>query len=101
MYSTVITFKDNTPGDILISLKETCEKAFDNRAGKAIGRCEKVNTVIFEGDEELYGCLQLGCFALEKIEGFGNGDFVLSWEWLEDDPEECCDVLEIFSKYAS
>jgi hypothetical protein len=92
MYSTVINFKENIPEDVLCSLKETCEKAFNNRAGKATGRCKKTNGIIFEGGEDLYGCLQLGVLALDESEGFKSA--VSSWEWIDEDPDENHDVLE-------
>jgi hypothetical protein len=95
MYSTVIDFKENIPEDVLSSLKETCEKAFDNRAGKAIGRYEKTNGIVFEGGEDLYGCLHLGNLELYKSEKFK--DAVNRWNWIDEDPNESCDVLESLS----
>jgi hypothetical protein len=92
MYSTVITFKENIPEDVLCSLKETCEKAFDNRAGKTTGRYEKANWVTFEGGEELYGCLQLGILNLDDVNGFK--DYISTWKWIDEEPDESCDVLK-------
>jgi hypothetical protein len=95
MYSTVINFKENIPEDVLYSLKKTCEKAFDNRAGKATSRYEKTNGIVFEGGEDLYGCLQLGVFALYKAKGFT--DTVKSWDWLDEDPDESHNVLDVLA----
>jgi hypothetical protein len=92
MYSTIITFKPDIPRDVLHSLQATCEKAFDNRAGKATYRVDAPNRLIFEGDGALYCCLHLGNISLYKTAGFK--DVVRAWEWIDEEPDESCDVLE-------
>jgi hypothetical protein len=92
MYSTVITFKENIPEDVLRSLKKTCENAFDNRAGKVNGKSDKRNSIVFEGNERLWNCLNLGMVSLYKsVVEFK--EHVVSWAWIDEDPSECCDML--------
>ncbi|MDR2296500.1 MAG: hypothetical protein LBD95_06835 [Clostridiales Family XIII bacterium] len=100
MYSTIITFKNDIPSDVLLSLREICEKAFDNRAGKAeraeSRSNEASNQIVFEGGEACFGCFQLGNISLYKAKGFK--DAVAKWEWVDhDDPDESCDILESLS----
>ena len=96
MYSAVITFKDEYPKDALMVLREACEKAFDNRGGKAACHVDAQNRLIFEGDEALYGCLQLGILTLDDIECFK--DCLSSWEWIdEEEPDENHCILESLS----
>jgi hypothetical protein len=92
MYSTVITFKPDIPDDVFYSLRTTCEKAFDNHAGKATCKIDAPNRLIFEGDGALYCCLHLGNISLYKTTGFK--DAVKTWEWVDEEPGESCDVLE-------
>jgi hypothetical protein len=96
MYKTAITFKDSLPVTDLEVLRAACEKAFDNRGGRAVGRSETTNRIIFEGEDSLFGCLQLGIVALNKTKGFRG--CVSAWEWIdEEEPDESCDILKELS----
>jgi hypothetical protein len=95
MYSTVITFKADTSENILRELRATCDRAFDNRAGRAIRRNDRPERLIYEGGEELYGCLHLGNLTLYKTGGFK--DAVRTWDWIDEDPDESCDILKSLS----
>jgi len=97
MYKTIIEFKNGLTEEKINELVNLCNKAFDNRAGKAIGMTEKQNHISFEGGENLYGCLRLGTFAAYNISGFIQ--YLKSWIWIEEDPDECCDMLELFAKH--
>jgi hypothetical protein len=95
MYQTVIAFKDGLTGDDLKELREICDRAFNNRAGRAVGRNDAAGRLIYEGGEELYGCLSLGNLALYEIEMFK--DAITNWDWIDEDPDESHDVLEALS----
>ena len=91
MYRTVITFKDGIPEDKLKELKATAEKCFDNRAGKTVDVSDCPNQMVFEGEWELYGCLNLGYLDLYEESGFV--DYLDKWEWIDEEPGESCDLL--------
>lgn len=97
MYSTIIELKKNVTGESLSRLRKIAEDAFSNRAGilKNIGN--EPHRLIFEGNEEAYGCLDLGVLRLAKSEGFR--DQVASWHWVDyDDPHENCDILAVYAE---
>ena len=98
MYRTVITIKSDVTNDVLVGLRNEAIRAFDNRAGKVDNVSKDPYVFIFEGEERFYGCLSLGRLDLRKIKSFLND--VESWHWIDEDPNECCDILEIFAKYA-
>jgi len=96
MYRTVIEIKKNISGETFNKLKQTIENAFSNRAGSVKNSSTEPYKFIFAGGEADYGCLDLGVAEL----GFTNGfvRHVDAWKWLDDDPNENCDVLEIYSR---
>ena len=49
---------------------------------------------VFAGGEDEYGCLDLGTLELKNEKLFLNN--VLNWDWIEDNPGECCDLIELF-----
>ena len=98
MYKTIIEFKNGLPEEKINELINLCNEAFDNRAGKAVGRMEKQNRISFEGGEDLYGCLGVGISDLYDISRLTQN--VKSWVWIDDDPDECCDMLEVFARHA-
>lgn len=95
MYSTVIEIKNNVTDDMLNKLRYTIENAFSNRAGNVENTSVQPRLFIFEGDESDYGCLEVGMLTLKRVETFWK--YVRSWKWIDDDPDECCDVLKVFS----
>ena len=98
MYRTIIQFKKDTSVDDLLKLKEMAEKAFDNRAGKLSNVSLDLYTLIYQGEEDDEPCLDLGMLDLRKVLFFK--DRVEKWDWIDEDPNESCDMLEIFRKYS-
>lgn len=95
MYSTVIEIKRNVTEDTLSKLRAAAEKAFTNRAGNVKNSSKDPYKLVFKGDEKDYGCLDLGVAELGFTDGFLKQ--VTSWQWLDDDPRENCDVLKVYA----
>lgn len=95
MYRSIIEIKENVNGEALRKLREIAVKAFDNRAGKVENSSTDSHRLVFEGGEDKYGCLDLGVLNLGKSKSFVKN--ANSWQWLEDDPGECCDMLELLA----
>ena len=95
MYRTIITIKSDTPQEMLTAIHETAAKAFHNRAGKLENISKEAYMLIFEGDSGAYPCLELGTFAIKDSAGIL--DYISSWEWIDEDPDESCDMLRVFS----
>lgn len=95
MYSSIIEINKNVSGEKLASLREIAEKAFSNRAGSVKNSSKDSHMFIFEGEEKDYGCLDLGVLNLGKSKIFL--DNTSAWRWVEDDPGECCDMLELLT----
>jgi hypothetical protein len=87
--------KDGLPQEVIANLHKIAAAAFSNRAGTRENVSDDKSILIFEGNEDFYGCLNLGIFDLEEDKYFMA--YVKAWEWLEDDPDECCDMIELFS----
>lgn len=97
MYSTIIEIKKNITGDALNKLHQTAEAAFRNRAGSVRNSSTDTHTLIFEGEEKDYGCLDLGVAMLARVKGVLPS--IDSWQWIDfDDPNENCDVLEAYAE---
>jgi hypothetical protein len=96
LYKNVIDIRTEVPNDVLKVLVTKANAAFNNRAG----RVENVSTspyrFIYEGGENEYACLEVGMLTLKKESDFLS--FVSSWQWIDDDPDECCDLLKLFNK---
>lgn len=95
MYSTVIEIKRNVTGDTLNKLRQVAENAFTNRAGSVRNSSKDPYKLVFSGSEKDYGCLDLGVAELGFTDGFLRQ--VTSWQWLDDDPRENCDVLKVYT----
>lgn len=98
MYKVIIELKKDISEDVLKKLTEIINAAFDNRGGKVSDFCaDSLYRFEFAGEtENEYGCLQLGILNLKESVLFRA--HVSECRWLEDDDDECCDVLEIFAK---
>ena len=96
MYQAIIEINNNVSGDILISMKNIIESAFDNRIGRIKNSSLEPYLLIFAGDENKYGCLEVGLFSLKKHTGVLKN--ISSLKWVDKDPSENCDMLEVFSK---
>ena len=93
MYQTIIQFRNDLPEETLREMQASCNKAFDNRAGRVV-RAERSDRfrLIYEGEEEYFCCLQLGAVTLNRVKGFR--DCVARWEWIDEEPDESHDILE-------
>lgn len=95
MYRSIIEIKKNISGEALDKLRQTAEKAFSNRAGSVANSSKDSHRLVFEGGEKDYGCLDLGVAELGFTDGFLRQ--IDSWQWLDDDPRENCDILKIYT----
>ena len=92
MYKSVIEFNKDIPIDKISVLALMADKAFNNRAGKVKNASSIPYLLSYEGEENQFGCLQLGMLALEKEKGFLS--CVSAWNWIdEDEPGENEDIL--------
>lgn len=95
MYRTIIELKKGLPEDILEELRHIAEKAFNNRAGVLKNVSEEPHLLIYEGDFNDYGCLELGMYSLEENKKFFSK--VVKWDWIDEDPNENENMLEVFA----
>jgi len=98
MYKTIITLKSGLPQDILVFIQKTASAAFNNRAGFLTNMSNDDITLLFEGDDAYYACLELGTFELKDNDDFMN--YVQAWQWIDKNPKENCDMLQVFSRQA-
>lgn len=92
MYKSVINIRKDISKDLLKKLSQMADKAFDNRAGRAVNTSREPYCFSFAGGKELFGCLELGMLALEEQKDFLS--CVEVWRWIdEDNPGENCDIL--------
>lgn len=98
MYKTIIEFKKDTSINDLLKLKEIAEKAFDNRAGKISNVSLDLYKLVYQGEEKDEPCLDLGMLSLGDIPFFKNK--IEKWDWIDEDPDENCDMLYLFNKHA-
>ena len=96
MYKAIIEINNNVSDDVLIATKNIIESAFDNRLGKVKNSSLEPYRLIFTGDENKYGCLEVGLFALKKHTDVLKN--ISSLQWIDKEPSESCDMLEVFSK---
>lgn len=95
MYRQIISIKEDTPADVLEELAAIAELEFNNRAGRLQNVSKKSYQFIFEGEEEVYGCLSLGMFELWDKKDFVS--YVQDWQWIDEDPDESYDVIKELS----
>lgn len=96
MYKSVIDIRREVPNDVLKLLVAKADKAFNNRAGRVRNVSTFPYRFIYEGGEKEYGCLEVGMLNLKRETDFLP--FVSAWQWIDDDPDECCDMLKLFTK---
>ena len=70
MQKSVIFFKQSLPEKVVTLLVSIANEAFNNREGQITGIRESSHCLSFGGDENLYGCLQLGMLELEDNKEF-------------------------------
>ena len=96
MYRSIIEIKRNVPHDLLINLRIVAENAFSNRVGSAKNSSSDPYKFVFKGDEDKFGCLEVGMLELEDKYDFLKQ--VNSWQWIDDnDPKENCDILKVLA----
>jgi hypothetical protein len=96
MYQTIIQFKKDLSPEMLDALKDVCDQAFDNRGGKAaLSKDSTPLRLIYEGEEELFCCMQIANVDLYEVEGFK--ETIESWDWIDENPGENHDILEALS----
>lgn len=96
MYKNVIKFREGISADELERLAAVADRAFNNRAGRVRNVSSTPYCLSYGGGEPDFACLELGMLTLKKQKDFLA--FISSWKWVEDDPEECCDLLELFTR---
>lgn len=95
MYSTVIEIKKDISDDRLRELTNIIEQAFNNRVGKVKNTGTDVYNFTFRSPNTR-DVLELGI--LNLAEDRKLLDCVQNWKWIDEDPDESCDVLQIFLK---
>ena len=98
MYKNIITIKNDTPSEKLLSVCEIATNAFDNRAGKLENTSKNPYILVFKGGDNYYACLEVGMFELRDNKNFM--DCVQAWQWIDENPDESCDMLQVFSTTA-
>ena len=97
MQKSVIFFKQSLPEKVVTLLVSIANEAFNNREGQIMGIRESSHWLSFGGDENLYGCLQLGMLELED-----NKEFLMcvrDWKWVDEEyPEENYNVWRIMAR---
>ena len=96
MYKNVIEIRKEVPHDVLKALAKVADHAFNNRAGKVQNVSTSPYRFIYEGGEKEYGCLEVGMLNLKRGPNFLP--IVSEWQWIDDDQDECCDLLTLFTK---
>lgn len=99
MIKTVLQLKKGLDDDTLKMCQNLIENAFDNRCGSVKNSTSDEQYFVFKGGENERPCLEVGVFILKRTENFLN--YVEQWEWLETDPDESCNVLQVFEEYVS
>lgn len=96
MYSSIIEINRNVPGETLMNLRKVAENAFSNRAGSVENSSSDPYRLVFKGNEDMFGCLEVGMLELEDKHDFLRQ--VHSWRWIDDeDPSENCDILKVLA----
>lgn len=92
MYRDIIKIREDVPEGTVSELRRLCIDAHNNRAGQVDLQEISKRHFVFEGEEEMYGCLSLGFLALKDRPLFVEN--VLSWRWEDEEPDEDCDLME-------
>lgn len=97
IYSSIIEIKKSIHSEALQKLRETSEKGFDNQAWKVENSSADLHRLAFEGQEDNYGCLDLGAAELADTSGFREQ--INAWKRVDaDEPGENGDILEIYAE---
>ncbi len=96
MYKSVIDIRSDVPLSLLSTLSLMADNAFNNRAGKVSNVSNAPYRFVYQGGENEYGCLEVGMLNLKREKLFL--DCVSAWNWVDEDPDECCDLLKLLKK---
>ena len=96
MYKIIIEINESVSSKTLKYLNVMIENAFDNRVGKVKNSSESSYYLVYEGDESKYPCLEIGMLILRWQTKFLTD--VKSFDWIDENPSECCDLLELFTR---
>lgn len=100
MYKSVIDIRKDVSESKLNQLLKMADRAFDNRVGKVQNMSKIPYQLSYEGEEAMFGCLELGMLALEEANDFLP--YVEAWKWIdEEEPGENCDILAEMISYRS
>lgn len=95
MYRIVIDVRSEVPEAVLTAITDTADNAFDNRAGRVENVSTSPRRLIYEGGEGAYACLEVGMLNLKRESEFLK--YLSAWMWVDEDPDECCDLLKLFT----
>ena len=96
MYKSVIDIRSDVPLSLLSTLSLMADNAFNNRAGKVSNVSNAPYRFVYQGGENEYSCLEVGMLNLKREKLFL--DCVSAWNWVDEDPDECCDLLKLLKK---
>ena len=96
MYKSVIDIRSDVPLSLLSTLSLMADNAFNNRAGKISNVSNEPYRFVYQGGANEYGCLEVGMLNLKREKLFL--DCVSAWNWVDEDPDECCDLLKLLKK---
>lgn len=91
MYRVIIELRPELAGAELREIRSAIETSFRNRAGNVSDSGAGGHQLIFSGNEDVFGCLQLGILALDELPAFHAA--ALIFRWVDPDPDESCDLL--------
>ena len=94
MYKSGMEIRKDINPNRLDQLASIAERAFRNRAGRVKNVSLTPYCLSFEGGEKDYGCLELGMLTLKREKSFL--ECLSDWHWIDEDPDECCDLLQLF-----
>lgn len=98
MYRVIIEFRDELSDERKMELKEAAAKAFNNRGGQLKDISQDINVCIFEGDNNMYGCIALANLTFDEVPGVKG--FLKIWDWEDtEDVEFNHSVMESYIKY--
>ena len=83
MYRVIIEFKDELTEEKKKELKEAASNCFNNRGGCIPDSCLDISQCIFEGDEQLYGCIALANLTYNEIPEIKK--LLKRWNWEDTD----------------
>lgn len=98
MYQSIIQLDNKLPDEKIQEITKLIDAAFDNRCGKVINSSNNPYILKYEGSKKDYPCMDIS-----QIELITNSpevlNYIVAWNWVDEIPEENCDMMEIYKKY--